>query len=172
MIDADTSIINNTCRIFVHFFLMPKHLFYLKIIWLRDNTANRNIKRHRAHWAVLVLGCIWLFVLHTTWMNRVFRCVFRFVSDISSISDHICIACTETAFFIKKQKALGDFQIIFQLSVASFVPDLSSFPWILACGHKTGYWHIDIKASRWKNNKKSTKQYVCRSTSTQWNGTI
>ena len=46
-----------------------------KVIWLWDNTAKRNIKRHRAHWAALVLGCIWLFVLHTRF-NRAFRSVF------------------------------------------------------------------------------------------------
>ena len=40
------------------------------MIWLWDNTAKRNIKRHRAHWAV-VLGCIGLFVLRTR-MNRAF----------------------------------------------------------------------------------------------------
>ena len=39
-----------------------------------------------------------------------FRSVFRFVSD--NILDHFCIICTHTAFLIKKQKALGDFQII------------------------------------------------------------
>ena len=39
-------------------------------------------------------------------MNRAFCSVFRFVSD--NISDHFCIVCTQTAFFIKKRKALGD----------------------------------------------------------------
>ena len=75
---------------------------------LWDNTAKRNI-RHQAHRAVLVLGCIWLFVLHKR-LTRFFRSVFRFVSD--NISGNFCIVCTQTAFFIKKQKALGDFQII------------------------------------------------------------
>ena len=88
----------------------------------------RNIKRHLVHLAVLVLGCIWLFVLHTS-LNRAFRSVFRFVSD--NISDNFCIVCTQTAFFIKKQKALGDFQIIFQIIFASFVPDLTG----CVCGY-------------------------------------
>ena len=80
------------------------------------------MKRHRAHWAVLVLGCIWLFVLYTR-LNRAFRSVFRFASD--NISDNFCIVCTQTAFFIEKQKAFGDFQIIFKIILASFVPGLS-----------------------------------------------
>ena len=78
--------------------------------------------RHRAHWAVLVLGWIWLFVLHTR-LNRAFRSVFRFFSD--NISDRFCIVCTQPAFFIKKQKDLGDFQITFQTKFASSVPDLA-----------------------------------------------
>ena len=61
-------------------------------------------------------------MLHTR-VNRAFRSVFRFVSD--TFSDNFCIVCTQTAFFIKKQKALGGFQIIFHLVFASFVPDLS-----------------------------------------------
>ena len=64
------------------------------------------MKRHRQHWAVLVLGCIWLFVLHTRF-NRAFRSVFRFVSE--NISDNFRIVYTQTAFFVEKQKALGDF---------------------------------------------------------------
>ena len=70
-----------------------------------------------------MLGFIWLFVLHTRF-NRAFRSVFRFVSDDFSddFSDNFCIVCTQTAFFIKKQKALCDFQIIFETSFASFVP--------------------------------------------------
>ena len=73
----------------------------------------------RWSWAVLVLGCIWLFVLHTRF-NRAFRPVFRFVSD------NFGIVCTHTAFFIEKKKALGDFQIV-QIIFASFVPDLSAY---------------------------------------------
>ena len=46
-------------------------------------------------------------MLHTRF-NRAFRFVCRFVSD--HISDNFCIVCTQTAFFIEKQKALGDFQ--------------------------------------------------------------
>ena len=52
------------------------------------------------------MGCIWLFVLHTRF-NRAFRSVFRFVSD--NFSDIFCIVCTQTAFFIEKHEALGDF---------------------------------------------------------------
>ena len=100
---------------------MPKHFFYLKIIRLWDNTAKRSIQRHRAHWDVLLLGCSWLFVLHTR-LNRAFRSAFRFVSD--NIPDNFCIVCTQTAFFIKKQKALGDFRIILKIILASFVPSL------------------------------------------------
>ena len=74
--------------------------FIWNIIWLWDNTAKRNIKRHRAHWAVLALGCIRLFVLHTTKFYRAFRSVFRFVSD--DISDIFCSFCTQTAFFYRK----------------------------------------------------------------------
>ena len=107
---------------------MPKHLFYqknyLKNCLLWDNMSKRNTKRHRAHWAVLVMGCVWLFVLHTRF-NSAFRSVFRFVSD--NISDNFCIVCTQTAFFIEKQKALGDFQVIFQKIFALFVPDLTCF---------------------------------------------
>ena len=55
--------------------------------------------------------------------NRAFRSVFRFVSD--DISDNFCIVCTQTAFFIEKQKPHGDLQIIFQMIFASFVPDLT-----------------------------------------------
>ena len=68
------------------------------------------MKRHQANWAVLVLGCIWLCVQHTRF-NRVFRSVFRCFSD--NISDNFCTVCTQTAFLIKKQKALGDFQLFF-----------------------------------------------------------
>ena len=60
-------------------------------------------------------------MLHTRF-NRAFRSVFRFVSD--NFSDNFCILCAQTAFFIRKQKALGDFQIFFQTICASFVPDL------------------------------------------------
>ena len=82
--------------------------FISKIIWLGDNKAKRNIDtRHTG--LFLVLGCIWLFVLHTRF-NRACRSVFRFVSD--NVSDKLCIVCTQTALLIKKQKALGDFQII------------------------------------------------------------
>ena len=55
--------------------------FIWKITWSWDNTAKRNTKRRRAHWAVLGLGCVWLFVLHTR-LNRAFLSVFRFVPDI------------------------------------------------------------------------------------------
>ena len=89
---------------------------------LWDNTAKRNI-RHQAHRAVLVLGCIWLFVLHTRF-NRAFRSLFRFASD--NTPEKNCIVCTQTAFVLEKQKALGDFQIIFQILFALFVPDLRS----------------------------------------------
>ena len=92
---------------------MPKHLFYLKndmiISW--DSTGKRKITRHQAHWAVLVLGFIWLFALHTRF-NRALRFVFGFVSE--NISEKISIDCTQTAFFIEKQKDLGDFQKFFQ----------------------------------------------------------
>ena len=63
-------------------------------------------------------------MLHTR-LNRAFRSVFRFVSDNNS--DIFCIVCTQTAFFIEKQKALGDFQIIFEIIFASFVPDLIGY---------------------------------------------
>ena len=59
-----------------------------------------------------------------TRFNRAFRSVFRFVSD--NISDNFCIVCTQTAFFIEKQKALGDFQIFFQIIFASFVSGLKA----------------------------------------------
>ena len=64
-------------------------------------------------------------MLHTRF-NRAFRSVFRFVSDDFSddFSDNFCIVCTQTAFFTEKLKALGDFQIIFNIIFASFVPDL------------------------------------------------
>ena len=79
-------------------------------------------KRHRAHWAVVLLSCIGLSVLHTR-LHRAVRTVFRSVSDI--ISDNFCVVCTHIAFFIKKQKALRDVQILFQLMFASFVPSLT-----------------------------------------------
>ena len=104
------------------------------MIWLRDNAAKRNIRRHRAHWAV-VLGCIGLFVLHTV-LNRAFRSVFRFVSDY--ISDKFCIVCTHTALF---------YQIIFQIIFTSLVPGLRmcrrswaaerSLPWYHSCRLKS-----------------------------------
>ena len=62
-------------------------------------------------------------MLHTTF-NRAFRTVFQFVSN--NISDIFCIVCSQTAFFIKKQKASGDFRIIFQIIFAPFIPDLRS----------------------------------------------
>ena len=61
-----------------------------------------------------------------TKFNRAFRSVFRFVSD--NISEKKCIVCTQSAFFIEKLKVLGDFQIIFQTILASFVPDLTPSP--------------------------------------------
>ena len=104
------------------------------MIWLRDNAAKRNIRRHRAHWAV-VLGCIGLFVLHTV-LNRDFRSVFRSVSDY--ISDKFCIVCTHTALF---------YQIIFQIIFTSLVPGLRmcrrswaaerSLPWYHSCRLKS-----------------------------------
>ena len=74
--------------------------FIWKIFWLWENTAKRNIKRHRVHWTVLVSGCLRLFVLHTR-LNSDFRSVLRFVSN--NISD-VCIVCTQTVFSVKKQK--------------------------------------------------------------------
>ena len=73
-------------------------------------------------WYWAVFGCSCCILRTSTRFNRAFRSVFRFVSD--NISDNICIVCTQTAFFIEKQKALDDFQIIFQTIFASFVPDL------------------------------------------------
>ena len=69
-------------------------------------------------------------MLHTRF-NRAFRSVFRFVSDI--ISDYFCIVCTQTAFFIEKKKALGDFQTILQIIFASFVPDLKEYKYRVIC---------------------------------------
>ena len=60
-------------------------------------------------------------MLHTRF-NRAFPSVFRFVSD--NTSGNFCIVCTQIAFFTEKLKALGDFQIIFNIIFASFVPDL------------------------------------------------
>ena len=51
---------------------------------------------------------------------RAFHSVFRFVLD--NISDIFCVVCTHTAFSIKKLKAPRDFQKIFQMLFASFVP--------------------------------------------------
>ena len=69
---------------FRFFFKCQSIFFHLKnyLITLRDNTAKRDIDthRHRAHWAVLGLGCTWLFVLHTR-LNRGSRSVCRIVSD-------------------------------------------------------------------------------------------
>ena len=65
----------------------------------------------QAHWA--------LFVLAVCDAYRAFRSVFRFVSD-SIISDICCVVCTHTALFIKKQKTLRDFQIIFQIIFALY----------------------------------------------------
>ena len=113
--------------------------FYAKAFSLSEKLCDYGItrprgtlKRRRAHWAVLVLGCIWLFVLHTRF-HRAFRSVFRCVSD--NMSDNVCIVCTQTAFFVKKQKALGDFQIIFQINFALFVPDLTGML-EAACGRQ------------------------------------
>ena len=64
---------------FFIFFKCQSIYFVWKFIWSWDNTAKTNIKRHRVHWAVLGLGCIRLFVLHTR-LNSAFRSVFRFVS--------------------------------------------------------------------------------------------
>ena len=69
-----------------------------------SSSAFRIGLRLREHWAVLVLGCIWLFVLHARF-NRAFRSVFPFVSD-KTVLDIFLIVCTQTAFF------------------ASFAPDL------------------------------------------------
>ena len=72
-------------------------------------------------------GCThsWRFstFLHTYEIYRAFRSVFRFVSDnILDIFCSVC-TCTQTAFLIEKQKALGDFQITFQMIFAPFAPD-------------------------------------------------
>ena len=40
------------------------------------------------------------------------------------MSEKNCIVCTQTAFFIEKQKALDDFQIVYQIIFASFAPDV------------------------------------------------
>ena len=73
------------------------------------------------------------------------------------ISDKFCIVCTQTAFLIKKQKALGDFQIIFQIFFASFVPDLlivcldkekeKGRPSILFCAHTGMRFTHDVTIS-------------------------
>ena len=107
---------------------MPKHYFIWNVIWLRDNASRRNIRRHRAHWAV-VLGCIGLFVLHTV-LNRAFRSVFRSVSDY--ISDKFCIVCTHTALF---------YQIIFQIIFTSLVPGLRMCRWSWAAERSLPWYH-------------------------------
>ena len=100
---------------------MPKHLFCLKYYLIVGQHGQEEHKETRG-----TLGCsrigLYLAVRAAYGIKRAFRSVFRFVSD--NISDHFCIFCTQTAFFIEKQKALGDFQIIFQIFFASFVPDL------------------------------------------------
>ena len=53
--------------------------------------------------AVLVLGCIWPFVLHTR-LNRAFRYVFRFVSD--SIWDNFASFIPKLHFLSKSKKRL------------------------------------------------------------------
>ena len=73
---------------------MRNHFCIWNVIWWWDNTAKTNIawarlseRTHRAHWALVVLGCIGLFVLRTR-LNRAFRSLFRFVSD--NISEFFC----------------------------------------------------------------------------------
>ena len=53
------------------------------------------------------------------------RFSFRF-SVCFNISHNFCIVCTQPAFFVDTQRVLGDFQIIFQIIFASFVPDFTN----------------------------------------------
>ena len=120
------------------------------------------------------MGCIWLFVLHTRF-NRAFRSVFRFVSE--SFSYNFCIVYTQTAFFIKKQKALGDFQIIFQTIFASFLPDLRPMTMETRCSKVIFPTYSKKKPAEdtlvpplWGTREKVCfSRIICSRCSTRWN---
>ena len=70
-------------------------------------------KRHRARWAVVVLGWIGCpCCIRSMRLNRACHSVFRFVSD--NISENICLVCTQNAFFDQKAKGYEIFRYFFR----------------------------------------------------------
>ena len=111
--------IHSCSMIFFFIFFYCRSMYFIwTILWLWGQEEHKRDTGHTGlflYWAVFGCSCC---IRDWTALLVPFFGLFQ----IALIN--FCTACTQTAFVIQKLKALGDFQIIFNIIFASFVPDL------------------------------------------------
>ena len=117
--------IHSCSMIFFFIFFYCRSMYFIwTILWLWGQEEHKRDTGHTGlflYWAVFGCSCC---IRDWTALLVPFFGLFQ----IALIN--FCTACTQTAFVIQKLKALGDFQIIFPIIFASFVPDLT-WCWML-----------------------------------------